>query len=98
MTIQQNKREFFECNCKSAEHTISFLVENYEDTNETFVVLEIQLTQWRAWFKRIIPALKYLFGIKTANSHHWDCFILDSADINRLEEMLKYVKEKNKES
>lgn len=86
------KREFFECSCHSMEHTVAFTMEHYPDEAIAELSLEVQLIQWKPWYRRVWPAVKYLFNIK-ASSGHWDSWLLHYNDVDRLAQMVNYIKD-----
>lgn len=75
--------EYFECACFSPEHTLRFVWD--EEDNEIYT--EVFLYQYHNFFKRIWMALKYVFGYKCKYGH-WDCFILQTKDAQRLKDLL----------
>lgn len=82
------KKEYFECSCYSPEHTLSFVL----DDDETFPALYgcIFLGE-KPWYKRVVSAVKYVFGYKCKYGH-FDEFIFDPSDCDRLIAMLKQLK------
>jgi hypothetical protein len=75
---------FFECRCGTDEHTVRFV---FDDDDPPEVYLSIYLNQYRNIFKRIWVAVKYIFGYKCKYGH-WDNWILDQNDANRMKGML----------
>ena len=84
------KTKHFDCDCKSAEHTIRFIY-NYDEEDEdlNFLTLEVQLNTYRNIFKRIWVAFKYVCGIR-GDYGHWDEWILSS---DQRKEFVKFLKE-----
>ena len=79
--------EFFECVCKTDEHTIKFKLDVY-DPNDIELYISIFLNQYRGFFHRLLIAIKYLFGYKCKYGH-WDCTILRPEDTGRLIALLQ---------
>jgi hypothetical protein len=77
--------EYFECQCTSPEHTISFT----DDDNE--ITISYFLNQYHSIFARIWVAIKYVFGYKCQYGH-FDVTILKTEDIPRLIRLLEKVK------
>lgn len=69
---------YFECQCRSPEHTIRF----WYDAREVELSTEVQLNHYLPWWKRVLAAVKYVFGISTYP--HFDSFIMKSDDVERL--------------
>lgn len=84
----------FECECHSTEHMVRFVVDpghlpqkedKYGWPPELYT--EIQMIQWRPWYKRLWVAIKYLFGYRSTYGH-WDCWILKDEDADKLQNVL----------
>lgn len=84
------KFEYFECTCLSPEHTLRF----WYDSEENELSTEIYLDQYHNIFKRILIAIKYIFGYKSKYGD-WDCWILKNEDCERLRKLLDQVRDKN---
>ena len=88
-------KQYFECACHSSEHTIAFIIDEYDVDNGCDLYTEVQLINWRPWYKRIWPAIKYLFNVEPVC--RWDSWLMNEDDITRLQGILAYVKaQKNK--
>ena len=70
--VKQNKTYYFQCNCSSQEHT--FGVEF--DIEEKEVAIHLQLTQPRNFLRRLVIAVKYLFGYECRYGH-WDVTLMN---------------------
>jgi hypothetical protein len=75
--------EFFECQCYSDEHTLKFTYEPKDDELYT----SVYLSQYRNFFQRVWTAVRYVFGHRSRYGH-WDCFILQREDAERLRGLL----------
>jgi hypothetical protein len=73
------KREFLVCQCFSPEHTLQFM---YDEDDKT-LYSEIHLSQYRSFFKRVLVAIKYIFGYKCQYGH-WDTFHMQPEDLSKI--------------
>lgn len=79
------------CECHSTEHQI---VVNYDD-EDNIVFCHIYLSgNDRGFFKRLKYGIKYIFGYK-CRFGHWDEFIFNHKEVNKLEEIVKLLKNGN---
>ena len=76
---------FFECDCGHAEHTIRFIVNKDESYPELYT--EMMMNSYHGFFRRILIAVKYIFGINCKYGH-FDTWLLNRNDANRLREVL----------
>ena len=84
--VSPHHTEHFDCLCYSPNHTLRFT--HSIDTNE--VCVEVYLDQQNGFFKRILVAIKYIFGHKTQYGD-WEHFIFQKWDIDRLRDLLSRV-------
>lgn len=77
------KREYFECECFSDEHTLTFTL----DPDDGELYTSVFLKQWHPWYARLWIAIKYLFGYKCKYGH-WGTWILREEDSQRLADLL----------
>lgn len=82
--------EFFKCSCESSEHTIMFELDQF-DPEDVELSIFVFLNQYRGFFRRLLIAIKYLFGYKCRYGH-WDSVILKSEDTDRLIKLLQKYK------
>jgi hypothetical protein len=75
------KSNYFDCSCSSADHTVRFIIDDDPDWPELY--LEVQLNQYRGFWKRLWAGLKYIFGYESQYGH-WDCWELQDKDAERL--------------
>ena len=87
----KRESEFFKCVCESNEHTVMFELDHFYK-NYVELSMSIFLNQYRGFFRRLLIAVKYLFGYKCKYGH-WDCVILKSEDTDRLIELLQKYKQ-----
>ena len=80
------KTQYYECACFSSNHTIRFVID--DDKEDPALYLEVQLIQYRNFFKRIWTAIRYIFGYRSAYGH-WDCWSLDERDTEGLINLLQ---------
>lgn len=81
--------EYFDCSCTDAGHVIRFQYD--EEDNELW--LSVQMRQWRGFWKRLWVAFKYVLKLPSLYGH-WDCWVLEFTDAQRLIDMATVVKEK----
>ena len=84
-----NNKEFFLCHCNSPEH--QFIL-SY-DSEEKEIYITPYLSSYLSFWKRIILAIKYIFGYRSKYGH-WDCIILNTKEIKRLYLLLDSIVDK----
>jgi len=77
--------EYFECQCSSPDHILRFV---YDEDNDLYI--DVQLRSL-GFFKRLLYAFRYLFGIKHKDGA-WDCTIIKNEDVPRMINFLEKVK------
>jgi hypothetical protein len=83
------KPEIFLCDCYSTEHQLVFKHDPNEEYHELYI--DVHLITWKNFFKRIWVSLKYISGYKCRYGH-WDEFVFNKNDAERLIEILKKLK------
>jgi hypothetical protein len=81
------KTKWYDCICLRAEHALRFVI----DEEDGDVWTEVNLTNYRNFFKRCWVALKYIFGYQSKYGA-FDCWELDEKDLNSLIDLLTEVK------
>jgi hypothetical protein len=84
-----DEAQYFECACRSDEHTLKFIYVSAPDPEPEFyttVFLNECSLPMRIW-----NAIKYVFGYKCKYGH-FDCFMLREKDLNRLITLLQAYK------
>ena len=94
-TVQPTKTYHYDCLCTSPEHSIRFVLDEWEEYQDIDLYLDVQLVQWRNIFKRIWVAIEYVFGKN--KSAHWDGWILNPDDAVGLRNLLDKYISKHKE-
>lgn len=86
------KTEILICECHSTEHQMIFSYDQ-EVSNEwpAEVYAHVHLITHRNIFKRILYAVKYVFGYKCRYGA-WDEFIFNKEDVKKLEDLVEYLK------
>ena len=74
---------FVVCSCSTPEHTIRFL----HDRDEDELYTEIYLNQYKGFFKRLVIAVRYLFGY-TCRYGHWDSTLISKEEAQKLKHFL----------
>ena len=86
------KVEHFECACYSDEHRLTFQIDDdIKDGCKPEFYTSIFLAEQNNLFKRIWTALKYTFGYKCRYGH-WENFIMNEKDIDRMLTVLQNYK------
>lgn len=83
------KEELLVCQCSSMEHLITIVY--WDDDKPKEVYVNIHLAHESNIFKRIINAVKYIFGHKSKYGD-FDEFILRKEDADKLQEVVNYLK------
>jgi hypothetical protein len=76
--------QYFDCACYSSEHTLRFMY------GEDEIYTEVFLNNYKNIFQRLWTAMKYVCGYKCKYGH-FDCFILQQKDAQRLINLLSKV-------
>lgn len=79
--------EHYDCACSSPDHSIRFVYFEEDKGSDADMYLEVQLVPVNNWYQRVWKALKYIFGCECKYGH-WDTWVLDHKDIDRLISML----------
>lgn len=82
--------EFLICKCCNSKHQMRFIWWDDGD-NDGEVYVEILLNPEYRWWKRVIGAVKYIFGYRSKYGM-FDEIILDKKDIPKLEKIIEYLK------
>lgn len=75
---------FVICSCLSSEHTLRFMY----DKEDKEIYTEVYLNQHNNVFKRIIIAIKYIFGY-TSKYGHFDCTLMSAEEAKKLSFFLR---------
>lgn len=78
------KREIFICDCNSLEHSYAF----WYDEEENELHFMPHLITYRNIFKRILVAIKYIFGYKSRYGD-FDSMIINKEDYEKLKTYMK---------
>lgn len=76
-------KHYFECDCGSDEHRFCVTSEDEDDGLPPQLYFHLQLHQYRNIIKRLVVAVKYIFGHKSRYGH-WDTINISEDDANRL--------------
>jgi len=82
-----SRSEFFQCSCYSPDHTVCFSLVDIPEEKAVELYSEIQLTQYRGFWKRLWLAIKYVLGYKSVYGY-WDCWLLQRQEAERLRDMI----------
>lgn len=93
MTVKDFEAKYFDCSCMSPEHTVRFVVMlDNEVPERSDLNLEIQLNHYLPWYRRIVPAIKFLFGWRDLQNEY-DTVVFKREDVVRLKEFLQSFEE-----
>jgi uncharacterized protein (UPF0297 family) len=81
------KTECLICQCLSPEHTLQFIY----DEEDKEIHTRVYLNQYRTFWKRILVAIKYVFGYKCSYGD-WDTFIMRQEDLEKIIKMCEETK------
>ncbi len=70
--VKDLKTYYFQCACSSQDHTVGITF----DIEEKEMSFEVQLHQWKPFYKRLWSAVKYLFGYECKYGH-WDTSVMN---------------------
>jgi len=73
----------FECTCMTFDHNVRFEVDNEIGT----ISISVPLNHWLPWWKRLLLAIKYVFG-KTERYGHYDTVQLNPNDYEKIKTIL----------
>lgn len=83
--------ELFICKCLNVEHQLVFSYFE-EDEEEKEVYVSVHLRPESNIWKRIVSAVKYIFGYKSCYGH-FDEFIFKKEDADRLQKVVDFLKD-----
>lgn len=86
--------DYFECACKNDEHTLRFWLDDWDDGYPPELYAHVFLIGDR-FFKRLWQAVLFIFGHKSRFGH-FDEWILDEDDADRMIALLKDFKTNRK--
>lgn len=86
-------REYLECVCCSPDHLFQMCLHDEYNGEEPILYTEVQLRQYRRWYKRLWIAVKYFFGYQCRYGH-WDCFSFERETAVQMRDMLNRYLEK----
>lgn len=86
--------KFLECSCKDNSHLVVVKCDTWE-TDMPEVYISYQLNTYLPWYKRIVHAIRYVFGRRNDGSS-WDTTILTDQGVQDLEAVIKDYKKSKK--
>jgi hypothetical protein len=84
--MEDLERKIYVCSCNSIEHQMSF----FYDEKEKELYTEVHLYNYKNFFKRLISAIKYIFGYKSKYGN-WDSMIFKKEDLIDLRNYLNKI-------
>lgn len=83
----RSETHYFECMCRAPYHLIRIDIEDWDDKFTPDLIIYNQLSTYLSWWKRILVAFKYVFGIERQNCDYSDT-VLDEKKATELRDML----------
>ena len=80
----KDREEIFTCDCHSREHMVVAGIHTWNDDDADFY-LQVTADLNCPWYRRIVPAVKYLFGLPSLS---WHDVLLSPADVYRLSSVI----------
>jgi len=77
------------CECHSDEH--QYLICYSEDDGQPMIYVHPHLITYKNFWQRLVAATKYVFGHRTKYGH-WDEFIVNPKDADKLQEIVNFLK------
>ncbi len=75
------------CECMSPEHNIRFCFMIDKDPNRSEISVDVHMSHYLPWYRRVWLAVKYVLGIETRS--HYDTFMMSRVDATRLRGLLE---------
>jgi len=89
-------REHFDCDCTSPDHQVIFTA--WQEDNEHWdeeMFVHVSLKESLPWYKRVVAAVLYVFGLP-AWRWHYDDVVLDKEAAERMRAFLdKFIQGRN---
>ena len=84
---------YIECDCCSMDHILKFTIEDWDGDNKPILTASLFLNNsYRSFWKRMVLAFKYLFGISHKNYEYVD-IILNDKSVQKLETIIEEYKQ-----
>ncbi len=78
------KTTTIECECQTPGHLVNII--SYEDGS---VFFEVSLSHYILWYKRVVEAIKYIFGASTVS---YDGTVIKREDMDHVIDLLNQAK------
>lgn len=83
--------DFYVCQCSWSGHTLRWQLVRWDWDELPEVSVHINLDHHLSFWRRLLEAFKYIFKMRSS-SPHFDDWIMDERDLDRLTEFLKRFK------
>lgn len=89
MKFPAHQVQYIGCDCGDLMHTLK--VEYWDDEMDGFdtVDFSVMMPQERPWWKRIVPALRYLLNMRGSNDWHYTCISMQHETVADLQALLE---------
>lgn len=89
-------QEVMVCNCLTPAHYICFTLVRYNEDGPPEFCCDIKLNPNHSLFKRIVSAVKYVFGFPLNNKgYHYENVYFNKQQVNKLKEMIRIFEEES---
>ena len=78
------RTEYLECSCYAPEHTLRISIETEE---YPFMEVNVLLTPWAGFFRRLWWGVKYIFGKGSPPPGYFDVSVLEREQVKKLREL-----------
>lgn len=85
------QHELFVCDCEDLSH--QFIITYCNDTDAPSISVQVKLTTWLPWYKRLWVAIKYLFRPGECRFGEYDEVLLKRSDAVRLQNVVNRLKD-----
>ena len=94
MGCNMNKVFTFKCGC--GDPTDDHVVKVWVDKEDMDVCLYASLNHYLPWYKRLLPAVKYLFGIDNTFIHYQETLMNLDSFVEQCNEIGSFIEEEEK--
>ena len=88
MNFPAHQVKFIGCDCGDLMHTLKVEYWDDEMNGMDSVEFSVMMPQERPWYKRIIPALRYLLNMRGSEDWHYTCISMQHETVAELQKML----------
>jgi len=86
------KIDYVDCDCLSSDHVVRFTYDDGDEKYEPYFSIEHQLTRDYGFWRRIIVAFRYIFGV----SNNWECAMLNVESAEKIRQLIDTFRKRHK--